>query len=220
MTENTKDFSLPRLILDIFVDVVVVVCLVLIIRYFFLAPFKVHGSSMCDTFNIYNEQCINSDGEHILTTRFTRWNIGEWRAVEIERGDVVVIQDPNSDRKEYMIKRVIGLPGETLKIEEGDVFIAQEDAEFELLNESYLNEENQGNTNPFRMTSATYEIPEDSYFIMGDNRVKSSDSRRCFHQPGCNDNNSPFVEHSEIEGIVRLVIYPFSHMRLIRDVSY
>lgn len=175
---------------------------------------------MCNTFNIYNEECINGDGEHILTTRFTRWNIGDWRAVEIERGDVVVIQDPNSNKKEYMIKRVIGLPGESLKIEDGEVFIANENLDFEPLNENYLNEENQGNTTPFRMTSATYEIPEDSYFIMGDNRVKSSDSRRCFHQPGCNENNSPFIKHSEIEGIVRLVIYPFSHMRVIKDVSY
>lgn len=214
MHENRKDFSAPKLILDIMIDVLVVFLLVVLIRTFIFAPFRIHGPSMCDTFNIYDEQCINSNGEHILTSRFSVWNIFGWSPTEIKRGDIVVFKDPGSDSGKYLIKRVIGLPGDTIHIESGLVYLVEDD-EFIELDEPYLNEDNQGNTQAFRSTSETYTVPEGEYFVLGDNRTRSSDSRRCFAQNGCDEGNSNFVSHKELEGEVRLVIYPFSHFRWV-----
>ena len=82
-----------------------------------------------------------------------------------ERGDIVVFHYP-VDESQYFVKRVIGLPGEKVEIINGDVYINDE-----LLDESaYLSEKDSSNFGP-------YYVPEDSYFMLGDNRGGSSDSR-------------------------------------------
>lgn len=81
-----------------------------------------------------------------------------------ERGDIVVFRYPDNEETLY-VKRVIGLPGETVEIKDGSVYIDEE-----LLEESYLKEETSGGFGP-------YNVPEGSYFMMGDNRNNSTDSR-------------------------------------------
>lgn len=82
-----------------------------------------------------------------------------------ERGDIVVFKYP-VDESQLFIKRVIGLPGETIQVKDGNVYINGD-----ILDESdYLNVVTEGEFGP-------YEIPQDSYFMMGDNRNESSDSR-------------------------------------------
>lgn len=82
-----------------------------------------------------------------------------------ERGDIVVFKYP-VDESQLFIKRVIGLPGETIQVKDGNVYINGD-----ILDESdYLDVITEGEFGP-------YEIPQDSYFMMGDNRNESSDSR-------------------------------------------
>ncbi len=82
-----------------------------------------------------------------------------------ERGDIVVFKYP-VDESQLFIKRVIGLPGETIQVKDGNVYINGD-----ILDESdYLDVVTEGEFGP-------YEIPQDSYFMMGDNRNESSDSR-------------------------------------------
>lgn len=83
-----------------------------------------------------------------------------------ERGDIVIFKYPD-DETQLFIKRVIGLPGETLTIRDGKVYINGSDTP---LDEPYLKETPIGDFGP-------YEIPEDCYFMMGDNRNHSMDSR-------------------------------------------
>jgi len=217
---STKDFILPKFLLDILIDVVVVVVLVVVIRMFLFAPFQVHGQSMCDTFNVFNEECYSGDGEYVLTSRLSTWDLFGWSPTSLDRGDVVIFEAPYAQEKEFYIKRVIGVPGDTVKIEDGVVSVMNDDGEYVELNEDYLNSENQGNTQPYRSSSQVFEVPADEYLVLGDNRTKSNDARRCFQQAGCGDDSSPFLEKSAIEGEVKLVIFPFSHFRWVPAYEY
>jgi len=218
--KTTKEFKLSRFLVDLAVDVLIIVVLVLVIRTFLFAPFRVHGPSMCDTFNIYEDECFNGNGEHILTSRLISWNIFDWSPVGLDRGDVIVFQSPYGEKGEFFIKRVIGLPGEIIKISDGQVYVRDDMTDFSEVIEPYLNDENINNTLAYRTSTEIYEVPEGHYFVLGDNRVKSSDSRRCFQQLGCDDDHSPFLPHKNIEGEVKAVIFPFSHLRLIKDIDY
>jgi signal peptidase I len=98
---------------------------------------------------------------------------------EPKRGDVVVMRYPR-DEKQYFIKRIIGLPGEKIQIDNGKVTIFNDaHPEGVALNESYL--PNQGLTYPHDTVlvggSKTITLDSDHYFMMGDNRLASSDSR-------------------------------------------
>ncbi len=83
---------------------------------------------------------------------------------EPERGDIIIFRYPDNEKILY-IKRLIGLPGETLAVRDGEVYINGE-----ALDEPYLTVPTLGDFGP-------YEIPEDGYFMMGDNRNDSADSR-------------------------------------------
>ncbi len=85
---------------------------------------------------------------------------------EPERGDIIIFKLPDDETQTY-IKRCIGLPGETLNVIDGKVYI---DDSTEPLDEPYIREEMIGSFGP-------YEIPEDCYFMMGDNRNSSEDAR-------------------------------------------
>jgi signal peptidase I len=217
--KTTKEFSAPKFLLDVFLDIFIVFILVVLIRTFVFAPFRVNGPSMCPTFNIYNEECINSDGEYVVASKFPTWSIGEFSFSQIERGDVVIFQAPYGDSGEYFIKRVIGIPGDIVRIEDGYVYVNL-DGDFVQIDEPYLSEENFGNTVPHRTDSEEFVVPKGSYFVLGDNRTRSSDSRRCFQQLGCEGDKSPFLGHSFVQGEVKSVIFPLTHFRWIDNVEY
>jgi signal peptidase I len=215
-----RDRSFKQSLKEIVIDVIVVLILVVVIRQFVFAPFRVNGPSMCDTFNVYDEVCISGDGEFVITSRFSTYSIFGWTPGDVERGDVLIFQAPYSVDGEFFIKRVIGLAGDTLKIEGGYVYLQNEEGVFEELEEEYLSADNDGKTFAHRSESQTFTVPEDEYFVLGDNRSRSSDSRRCFKQLGCQGDSSPYLPSELIEGEVKLVVFPFSHFRMIQSVDY
>ncbi len=105
-----------------------------------------------------------------------------------KRGDVVIFKFPDDESKQYL-KRIIGLPGETVEIIDGKVYI---DGSNEPLEEDYLNEKPRGDFGP-------YEVPEDCYFMLGDNRNNSADSRYW---------HNTFVKKSQIIAKVYFSYYP------------
>lgn len=81
------------------------------------------------------------------------------------RGDIIIFKYPDDPSKNF-VKRVIGMPGDTVEIIDGVTYVNGEELE-----ETYLNE------TPADLDFGPYEVPEDSYFVMGDNRNHSNDSR-------------------------------------------
>lgn len=83
-----------------------------------------------------------------------------------ERGDIIIFKYPDNEKENY-IKRIIGMPGDKVEIKKGVVYINGEELE-----EDYLKEK------PLELDFGPYEVPEDSYFVLGDNRNGSHDARR------------------------------------------
>jgi signal peptidase I len=137
----------------------IVITLVLAIVIFLLLQatvqsFIIVGSSMQPNFQ---------DGERILINKVV------YRFNQPERGDVIIFH-PGGDRESDYIKRIIGLPGESVEIKEGVVYIHEEDGDVFTLAEPYIAE-------AARRDFTGSAIPEDEYFVLGDNRNNSNDSR-------------------------------------------
>ncbi len=132
-------------------DLVIALSLAMVIIVFFYQPVKVEGTSMAPLIH---------DQERIFINKFV------YRFEPIARGDVVVFWYP-LDRSKSYIKRVIGLPGETVEIRKGRVFVNSK-----RLNETYVPPQyaDYGDFGPIQ-------VPEHSYFVMGDHRAMSNDSR-------------------------------------------
>lgn len=110
-----------------------------------------------------------------------------------ERGEVVIFHYPD-DEEELYVKRVIGLPGEVLEIDDGKVYI---DGSETPLKEDYLKEEWVVGTGSYR-----FEIPEDAYFVMGDNRNDSWDARYW---------ENTYVYKDKILGRGEIIYWPIQH---------
>jgi signal peptidase I len=139
---------------EILKTVALVLFLVVTIRTFVVEAYVVHGKSMEDTFH---------DGDRLLIEKFAP------RFESISRGDVIIFHHPEEPGKR-LIKRVIGLPGETVKIENGVVFI-----DGKPLAEPWLPEMPERHDGSFMEPKR---IEPETYFVLGDNRDISNDSRR------------------------------------------
>ncbi|PIZ72525.1 hypothetical protein COY07_03165 [Candidatus Peregrinibacteria bacterium CG_4_10_14_0_2_um_filter_43_11] len=116
---------------------------------------------------------------------------------------------------EFFVKRIIGVPGDTLKIENGRVYLkSQQTDSFVELDETYLNEENRDHTY-FNQTVQQDEIvvPEGVYFVLGDNRNHSNDSRSWFAP--IDQKYTPYVPLKNISGRVLVVLWPPQSTRII-----
>jgi len=196
--------------IDFAKDVVVIFALVfLVIRPFFVAPFQVQQQSM--------EPNVH-DGEYILVAKLP-YKLGK----QYETGDIVVFRPPHDPDGTHLIKRVIGTGGDTLKFEGGAVWVKQPgNEEFEKMADDTLLESNRGNTClhsagtcPDSEKAESYEIkiPEGKYFVIGDNRLNSRDSRSCFIGR-CSDEGDHFITRENIEGTAWTVFFPLSGIRL------
>ncbi len=194
--ENTvKPVSLLRETVIFLRDICIILIVVLTIRAYLVAPFRISGSSMLSNY---------FDGEFILVDKLNvnAFGMNFW---EHHRGDVVVIEPHADNGRQFYIKRIIGLPGEKLKIEDWKVFIQKAGStQFIQLNETYLDVENFWKT-PLALGMAskenTFEIPEWKYFIMGDNRNHSMDARDCFSSCS-HSGSSHFINEKDIVGKV------------------
>ncbi len=117
---------------------------------------------------------------------------------------------------EYFVKRIIGLPGDTIRIENGRVYLKKSGAEtFTELNETYLNSENLFNTyfKPRDGASDEFVVPEGHFFVLGDNRTHSNDSRHWFSP--IDEQATPFVSLNDISGKVMVVLWPPKYLGFI-----
>lgn len=137
--------------------VIISLIIVLPIRLFIAQPFIVRGASMEPNFH---------NGEYLIIDELS------YRIEDPKRGDVIVFRYPQ-DPSQFFIKRIVGLPGETVAITSGSVVIrSAEDPNGTALSENYLPE--MVVTTP----DTVMELGDKEYFVMGDNRSASSDSRR------------------------------------------
>lgn len=209
---------------DILLNLVIIIGLVFIIRNFLISPFEVFGPSMCDTLNNINGECQQGHGEYIIVNKAIYGNFFGLQVGKPKRGDIIVFHPPLND-KEFFIKRVIGLPGETVKLANGYVYIInQANPEGYKLEEPYLSAENLGNTHPSGQGDTIYKVPENEYFALGDNRLHSSDSRTCFKEYSNQDcgkpGATPYLKPIEIEGKAWLVLWPISKLESLKDPAY
>ena len=132
-----------------FVETIVFTLLIyILVRHFLFENYRVVGYSMTPTLEDDQFLVVNKLG---------------YRVHDPQRGDIVVLRDPrDGDRK--LIKRLIGLPGETVEIRQGKVYIDDQ-----RLDEPYI-------ANPGHYSLASTAVPVEHYFVLGDNRNNSSDS--------------------------------------------
>jgi len=134
---------------------VIVLIIVIPIRMFIAQPFIVNGESMIPTFK---------NGDYLIIDEIS------YRFNQPERGEVIVFRLP-TNQKRFLIKRIIGLPGETVVINGSHINITKKDNTVVQLEEDYLGD----NLSSFGY--GTWELKANEYFMMGDNRNNSSDSR-------------------------------------------
>jgi signal peptidase I len=166
----------------------------LVIYAFLFRPFNVSGESMYPNFH---------NGEYVITNLigFEDFKIYHASFGTLKLGDVVVFIAPPDPTKDY-IKRVIGLPGDSIYIKGGDVYVNGK-----LLDESaYLNPDVKTYEGAFLSEGQTITVPPNEYFVLGDNRPESSDSRTW-----------GFVTKDEIIGKSLFVYWPLDRIRLIKN---
>lgn len=135
---------------------IIAVPLVLLVRAYVIGPFIVSGASMDFTFR---------NGQYLIVDELS------YRFNAPQRGEVVIFKYP-LDTTRFYIKRVIGLPGETVLIENGAVTIVNSQyPQGHLLSEPYIDQVNK------KFDTLSVKLGNDQYFVMGDNRAGSSDSR-------------------------------------------
>ncbi len=208
---------------DIILNLVVVVALVLFMRTFIMSPFQVYGISMCNTLNYFDGKCQDTYGDYIIINKSTYLRLPGWTVGTPQRGDIIVFRPPQN-QQEFFIKRVIGLPGETVKLIDGYVYITNSAHPDGIkLDEPYLSKENQGST--FATGGIDqFTVPANHYFVLGDNRPRSSDSRLCFKEsagsPGCGEKGvTPYLTVDEIEGKAALALWPNPRVLMTADYS-
>lgn len=168
---------------------VIAIVSVLVIRNFLVQPFLVNGASMEPNFH-------NSD--YLLVDEIS------YRFRDPQRGEVIVFKYPGDERY-YYIKRIIGLPGEEVEIKDGKVIIYNKDfPDGLILKESYLSE----NTTTFDK-GEKIKIGDNKYFVLGDNRGFSFDSR-----------GWGLLDRKEIIGVTRLRLWPLNKVMAFERPAY
>lgn len=152
---------------------ITIVIIVVLIRTFLFTPIKVNGTSMINTLEHGDTMILNKIG---------------MKVTDIERFQIVVIKTDDS----YLIKRVIGLPGETIEYKDGKLLINNKET-----NDPYY----KNNTLDFEQVT----IPNNYYYVMGDNRGNSIDSRII-----------GVIPKEDILGTTKLIIFPIKNIGLAK----
>lgn len=173
---------------EIFKTIAVMFLLAFVIRAYIVQTFVVEGLSMEPNFH---------DGEYLLIDKVS------YRFDQPQRGDVVVFISPE-DAKLHFIKRVIGLPGEAVEITQNRIFINNNQLQEDYLRRGEQTLISDNFTNDFKTV-----IPQDHYFVLGDNRQNSKDSRLI-----------GLIPKQNIVGRSFIVIYPLKNFSLVGHPAY
>lgn len=174
-TKKPKETSLGREILDYVIMIAVVIAVVVVINQVFLINARIPSSSMENTIMV-NDRVFGNRLAYVKD--------------DPKRFDIIIFRYPD-DESTYFIKRIIGLPGDKVDIRDGKVYINDST---EPLDDSFCPETPVGDYGP-------YEVPANSYFVMGDNRNNSHDSRFWIHT---------YVTRDEILGKAVLRYWPLN----------
>ncbi|MCD7035490.1 signal peptidase I [Metabacillus sp. GX 13764] len=173
--------------LDWLKAILIAVVLAAVIRWFLFEPYMVEGSSMYPTLR---------DGEKLFVNKTIHY-MGQ-----IKRGYIVII-DGEKENVHY-VKRVIGLPGDTVQAKNDKLYINGKE-----LKESYLNSNEKEAVQLGLQLTADFgpkKVPKGQYFVMGDNRLNSMDSR----------NGLGLIKENRIVGRSEFVFYPFNEVKATR----
>ena len=179
---NKKTANLLKELLDLLVNVIVTIVVLVVLKEFVIINAYIPSGSMENTI-MPKDRIIGNRLSYLFS--------------EPERGDIIIFKYPD-DETQLFVKRIIGLPGETVAIEDAKVYIGDEEI---LLEEPYLKDEwiiDNG--------SYAFEIPEGSYLVLGDNRNNSKDSRFW---------NNTYVEEEKILGKAVFRYWPFDSFGIL-----
>ena len=158
------------------IPIAIAMALALLIKQFLIFKVYIPSGSMIPTLN---------EGDQLFVTRV--YNLDN-----LKRGDILVFDSDELD--DVLIKRLIGLPGDKIKIVSGTVYVNGEELE-----EDYVKNSDH--------VSGEFEVPEGKYFFLGDNRAISYDARRW---------ENPYIDGSDIRANAQVRGYPFSDFGFVR----
>ncbi|AMA61768.1 signal peptidase I [Kurthia gibsonii] len=182
MEQEKKKTSKGKEVMSWVWPILIAILIAVGVRYFLFAPVTVKGESMENTYH---------DNDRVIISKVSK----------IKRFDVIVFKSPVED--DYYIKRVIGLPGDNIEFKNDELFINgkkyKEDYEQDHVKEYQADGLNF--TEDFTMKDVTgdVKVPDNSYFVMGDNRQNSSDSR-----------DYGFIKKSAVSGVVLFKFFPWN----------
>jgi signal peptidase I len=179
--------SIGQFLLSFLETIVVALVISIFLYLFIMTPHEVVGSSMYPTYK---------DGEYLMANKIV------YRFSEPKRGDVIIFK--YSDTQDF-IKRVIGLPGDQVMLKDGHIYINGN----ELDESAYLDSSIYTSGGEYLHEGETITIPDNEYFVCGDNREHSSDSRSF----------GP-IKKADIKGRAWIVYYPFSDFKIAAHQAY
>lgn len=169
------------------IEMIVLIAVTVCVFRFIVIPVRIDGSSMENTLHDGSIALINAIGIH---------------EDNIERFDIVVVY--SEQLQEKIIKRVIGLPGETIEFKDDVLYVNGQEIAQDFLDDRFIDQsKNTYNTSYFTNDFQAV-VGKDEYFVMGDNRLRSTDSREL-----------GTISIDDIIGTKGLVIYPFNEMKWI-----
>ena len=161
-----------------FVSIIIAVILVIILKVFVIEIFNIDGFSMCPTLE---------NGDKLIVNKIA------YKIKDPERGEIIIFQLPE-DNEAFYIKRVIGLPGDKIEIKNDVVFVNNKP-----LKEEYIMDFTKG-------YHQSIEVPKDKYYVLGDNRSSSQDSR--INNIGC-------IPIENIRGKAVVVFWPLEKIKAL-----
>lgn len=189
LKKETKKESIKIEILDFARMILICFVFVFLCVKFVFRPVTVDGNSMYPT---------------LVDSEWGFSNVFSTFVSDIKRFEVVVAYNEETDK--LWVKRVIGLPTEKIEYRDNKLYINDEYVEETFFDQEYINSKTNNGERPFTSDFGPYYLAEDEYFLMGDNRQVSKDSRIV----------GPFKKDAIVSKYV-IVLYPFSDMRIVSN---